>query len=72
LERQFKSFPGMSPKYYQQIQRVKQALEDIKNRPDTDLVELALEHEFSDQAHMTREFKRIARITPNQYRRLIK
>ena len=26
LERQFKSFLGMSPKYYQQIQRVKQAL----------------------------------------------
>lgn len=71
LEREFKRRLGMTPKYYQRIIRVKQALQTLKEDPNIELVELALIYGFSDQAHMTREFKYIAQITPKKYSRLV-
>lgn len=67
LERQFKRWMGMTAKHYQRIVRVKNSLDFLKHNPDVNLVDLALDHGFTDQAHMTREFKQIARITPGQY-----
>jgi len=46
---------------------VKHTLEQLRAQPDLTLSELALEQGFSDQAHMTRECKQIARMTPKQY-----
>ncbi len=69
LERQFHKWLGMSPKQYQRILRVKKTLEALKTDPHAGLVGLACEYGFSDQAHMTREFKQIAKITPRQYTR---
>ena len=71
IERQFQKWLDMTPKYYQRISRVKKALKIIKLNPTTELADLALNRGFSDQAHMTREFKHIARITPKQYARKI-
>lgn len=70
LERQFKKWTGMTAKEYQRIMRVKAVWESIKYNPNSDLVDLALDHGFADQAHMTREFKQIARLTPSQFCRL--
>lgn len=67
IERQFQKWLDMTPKYYQRISRVKEALKLLKITPSTELADLALKIGFSDQAHMTREFKFIARITPKQY-----
>ena len=67
IERQFQKWLDMTPKYYQRISRVKKALAVLKFQPATGLADLALKIGFSDQAHMTREFKFIARITPKQY-----
>ena len=67
IERQFHRWLDMTPKYYQRISRVKKALNRLRYSPTTALVDLALSHGFSDQAHMTREFKYIAKITPKQY-----
>ena len=67
LERQFQKWVDMTPKQYQRILRVRQSLDVLKQNPDTGLVALALSHGFSDQAHMTREFNQIAKITPRQY-----
>lgn len=71
LERQFQRVMGMTPKRYQRILRVKNTLSLLKHNPAINLVSLALDNGFSDQAHMTREFKQIARITPKQYSHLV-
>jgi AraC-type DNA-binding domain-containing proteins len=66
-ERMFQKWLGITPKQYQRILRVKLTLEQLKMQPNAALVDLALEHGFADQAHMTRECKQIARITPKQF-----
>jgi len=67
IERQFQKWLDMTPKYYQRISRVKNSLKKLKDDPSTALADLALSEGFTDQAHMTREFNDIARITPKQY-----
>jgi len=67
IERHFQKWLDMTPKYYQRISRVKEALKILKLHPETELADLALSIGFADQAHMTREFKHIARITPKKY-----
>lgn len=69
LERHFQKWLGMSAKHYQRIVRTRNALSDFRSNPNTPLIELAQNHGFTDQAHMTREFKAIAKITPGQYRK---
>jgi len=71
IERQFQQWVGMSPKRYQRILRVYKAINFLKHNPDTNLVTLALNNGFSDQAHMTREFNHIAKITPKRYSKRI-
>lgn len=71
VERQFQSWVGMTPKYFQRLSRVSSAREELKTLPTTELAELAYKHGFSDQAHMTREFKAIAKVTPATYSRRI-
>ncbi|EKO3499547.1 helix-turn-helix domain-containing protein [Vibrio fluvialis] len=66
-ERQFQKWLGITPKQYQRIVRVKQTLEQLRAQPHVSLADLALEQGFADQAHMTRECKQIARITPKQF-----
>jgi len=69
LERQFKNWVGMSPKQYQRLIRVRAAIEIIKQNPLINLADLAMEGGFSDQAHMTREFQQLAKMTPKQYQK---
>ncbi|WP_127119056.1 AraC family transcriptional regulator [Thiomicrospira sp. S5] len=71
IERQFRQLLGMTPKQFQRIKRIQSTQKTLKQTPDIDLAELALMHGFADQAHMTREFKQIARITPQKYRKQI-
>lgn len=71
LERQFNKWLGISPKQYQRVLRVKKTLDALKMNPYAGLGGLACENGFSDQAHMTREFKQIAKITPRQYARRV-
>ncbi|WP_412495789.1 helix-turn-helix domain-containing protein [Shewanella chilikensis] len=69
IERHFQSWMGMTPKYYQRVIRVKEALEQLQLAPSTSLAELAADFGFADQAHMTREFRTLANITPKHYAR---
>lgn len=66
-ERKFQKWLGITPKHYQRIARVKQTLEQLRAQPDISLADLALEQGFADQAHMTRECKQIACMTPKQF-----
>jgi AraC-like DNA-binding protein len=67
IERQFQKWLDMTPKYYQRIFRIKNALKELRHNPEIDLADLALCNGFSDQAHMTREFQHIAKISPRHY-----
>lgn len=66
IERIFKIWLGMAPKYYQRILRVKKAICFLRLHKNVNLADAAQQFGFSDQAHMTREFRTIARITPGQ------
>lgn len=71
LERQFQKWLGMTAKEVERVLRVQQALKWLKQNPKTELVDLAYTFGFTDQAHMTREFKQIAKITPKQFGKVI-
>lgn len=67
IERQFKSQVGFTPKYYQRLMRIRQAIHLIREYPTMSLVDLATQAGFSDQAHMNREFRKLAGMTPKEY-----
>lgn len=57
----------MTPIYYKRLIRVHQSIVSLRNDVPDNLADFALIQGFSDQAHMTREFKMIANITPHQF-----
>lgn len=63
LQRDFNSLLGITPKLYQSVHRVYQAAYYIKSEKLNDAALLA---GYTDQAHMNRDFKRFAGITPLQ------
>lgn len=66
IERLFKFWLGMAPKHYQRILRVNKAICFLRLHKNVNLADTAQQFGFSDQAHMTREFRTIACITPGQ------
>mgnify|MGYP000046815539 FL=1 len=66
IERLFKLWLGMTPKHYQRILRIKKTICFLRLHKNLDLADVAQQFGFSDQAHMTREFRTIACITPGQ------
>ncbi|WP_440053088.1 helix-turn-helix domain-containing protein [Pseudoalteromonas sp. T1lg65] len=71
LERYFKQHCKITAKLLERIIRVRLAQSKIKRANDVSLVDIALQCGFSDQAHMSREFKHICQLSPIQYRKLI-
>lgn len=66
IERIFKHWLLMTPKHYQRILRVKKAIQYLRLDKKVNLTDVSLQFGFSDQAHMTREFRSIAGTTPGQ------
>ncbi|WP_434353937.1 helix-turn-helix domain-containing protein [Psychrobacter sp. HD31] len=66
IERIFKLWLGMTPKHYQRILRIKKTIYFLRLHRNANLADVAQQFGFSDQAHMTREFRTIACITPRQ------
>ncbi|MEJ2766269.1 helix-turn-helix domain-containing protein [Photobacterium sp. MCCC 1A19761] len=66
IERLFQFWLGMTPKHYQRILRVKKAVSFLRQHKNENLADVAQQFGFSDQAHMTREFRVIACITPGK------
>jgi AraC-like DNA-binding protein len=62
LERQFQDDVGLTPKTFARIVRLQAALRLVRaGRP---LSDVALESGYYDQAHMTRDFRQLAAISP--------
>ncbi len=66
LERVFKAWLEMTPKHYQRIMRIKKAALYLREHKHANLADVAAQFGFSDQAHMTREFRAIADTTPGK------
>lgn len=66
VERNFREWVGMSPKYFQRLRRVYSSVATLRENPDVSLSDFAYAQGFSDQAHMTREFKAFVLTTPGE------
>ncbi len=67
--RRLKSAIGLTPKTHQSLRRFHRVLGDIANS-STRLTDLADDHEYADQAHLTREFRSKAGLPPGKFRRI--
>lgn len=68
LRRYFDRYAGLSPKQVDRVIRFQGALHDLALRPHVSLPEVAGRHGYSDQAHLSREFKRLSNLTPAWFR----
>lgn len=66
----FREATGMGPKRYARLLRFRALLASMRDGSASALGMLALDAGYSDQAHMTREFRAFAGVTPMQYLRL--
>jgi AraC-like DNA-binding protein len=64
----FRSAVGLGPKVYCRVRRLQGALARIGSAPSA--ADLAAAAGYSDQAHMTREFRELAGVSPGRYRAL--
>lgn len=67
LERLFRRQVGLSPRVVGRVFRVRQVRARLVLDPLLVLGDLAYEHGFSDQAHLSREFKTMVGATPSAY-----
>jgi AraC-like DNA-binding protein len=65
LERQFRDDVGLSPKVFSRIVRLQSALRRI--RDGLPLSHVALACGYYDQAHMTRDFRQLAAMSPGMW-----
>ena len=66
-ERAFNYYLGISPGQFKILQQVRIARESIKHNPFLPLSEIALTAGYYDQAHFTRQFRKVTGQTPGVY-----
>lgn len=64
LQRRFLADVGTAPKQYARLHRFSSLLEARRRAPTRPWADLALDHGFSDQAHLIRETRSLAGVTP--------
>ena len=64
----FRRAVGLTPKHYQRVQRLHTLLRQLAGGGSPSLAALAADGGYADQAHLTREFRALAGITPSEYR----
>jgi AraC-like DNA-binding protein len=65
--REFKHSVGVTPHYYIVQRRVEQA-QAMLTRTDLSVAEIALAAGYSDQSHLTRQFRHVLGTTPRDFR----
>ena len=70
LQRLFHEYVGVSPKWVIQRYRLQDAAYHLSSGNTTHLHELAAELGYFDQAHLTKDFRRIFVVSPAQYRQM--
>jgi AraC-like DNA-binding protein len=69
MQRLFKRYVGVTPRWVIQRYRLHEAIERLENGQSIDLAQLAVQLGYFDQAHFIREFKKIVGKTPGEYAR---
>jgi AraC-like DNA-binding protein len=64
----FRASVGLTPKHYFRIQRFNEVTRRLASEAKASLANMAADLGYSDQAHLTREFRELAGVTPSQYR----
>ncbi|MET3875834.1 helix-turn-helix domain-containing protein [Chitinophaga sp. OAE865] len=72
LERKFKQSSGYTVKDVSGLMRFEQVRNKLWHSPDSNLAGLAIELGYTDQAHLSREFKRYSGATPAAFARKAK
>ncbi len=73
LQRLFKQYVGVSPKWVIQRHRLIEAAERIRDgSPNINFADLALDLGYADQPHFIRDFKTMVGMTPANYLRSIR
>lgn len=67
LQRGFRRYVGVGPRWVIQRYRLHEAAEQLGKGKRVNLAVLADELGYSDQAHFTRDFKRVVGVSPGQY-----
>jgi AraC-like DNA-binding protein len=69
LQRLFEEYVGVGPKWVIQRYRLHEAAQRLAASPGTDCAALALELGYADQAHFSRDFKKLVGRPPGEYQR---
>jgi AraC-like DNA-binding protein len=64
----FRNSVGLTPKHYFRIQRFNAVARKLAGPAKQNLAQLAADFGYADQAHLTREFRELAGVTPSHYR----
>lgn len=67
IERIFSQYIGINFRQSCQITKAKYAMNTIKTQPTKSLSELAMDLNYFDQAHFTKQFKAVIGVTPARY-----
>src|SRR5215467_7675447 len=68
LERRFLTQVGIVPKRFARVHRLQRVLRAVRRSDIPDWSVLAVEHGYTDQAHLIHDFRDLADITPSEYR----
>ena len=68
LERLFHQYVGVSPKLLARIIRFRHVKTILETDADDSLMGIAFDNGYTDHAHLTKEFKAFAGLTPSAYR----
>ncbi|MDX2020370.1 MAG: helix-turn-helix domain-containing protein [Deltaproteobacteria bacterium] len=67
LQQIFEQNVGLSPRLYRRLIRVHECLRALRKNRQPRWPQLALEHGFSDQAHLSREFRAFTGVPPTEF-----
>ena len=67
LQRLFRRYVGVGPKWVLQRYRLHDAIEQLAGRHDTDWTRFALELGYFDHAHFIADFRAVVGRSPSQY-----
>jgi AraC-like DNA-binding protein len=69
VQRMFDQYIGVSPKWVIRLYRIQEAAERLDNGTYGELVQLAMDLGYHDQAHFIKDFKNVTGQTPEEYLR---
>jgi AraC-like DNA-binding protein len=64
----FRDATGFNPKWFARVTRFRSTLQQLRREDILNLTEVAVDHEYTDQAHFVHDFKALSGMTPSAYR----